>query len=200
MKYLKFISENTIKNLIEKKLNLKVEKVIKTNKKCLVIINSNGYDLDLKFEINDFEAICLNNFKTNTTKQITKLFRDLFEKFFKDLYLQDLNDYLNIKQNKFIKNLRNYQIENIFKGFKVLQIKRKQNAIEVIATNNINKEFLICYKKNFKIINKKTKQYIKEIKKIEKNYITFKVSTYGQAYIEALILNENKPTEDIKKC
>ena len=180
MKYLKFISENTIKNLIEKKLNLKVEKVIKTNKKCLVIINSNGYDLDLKFEINDFEAICLNDFKTITTKQITKLFRDLFEKFFKDLYLQDLNDYLNIKQNKFIKNLRNYQIENIFKGFKVLQIKRKQNAIEVIATNNINKEFLSCYITNFKIINANPKQYIKEIKKIEKNYLTFMVSTYGQ--------------------
>ena len=201
MKYIKLISETTIANLIENKLNLKVEKVIKTNKKCLVIINSNGYDLDLKFEINAFEAICINeNFKTKITKQLTILLRDLFTKFFKEKYINDLNNYLSIKENKFIKNLRNYQIENIFNGYKVLSIKRIKNAIEVIATNNIDKEFLSCYITNFKIINANPKLYKKEIKNIEKNYLTFMVSTYGQKYIEALILNENKIDEDIKKC
>ena len=189
MKYLKFISEYTIKHLIVKNLNLKVEQVLKNDKKCLVIIKSNGYDLNLKFDINDFEAICLENFNSK-----------LFTKYFNEKYIQDLNDYLNIKDKKYIKNLRNYQIEEIFNNYKVLSIKRLNNSIEVRAINNINKELLSCYITNFKIINANPKLYKKEIKKIEKNYLTFMVSTYGHSYIEALFKNENKTGEDFKKC
>lgn len=193
MKYLKIISEKTIKNLIEENLSLKVENINKTDDKCLITIKSDGYNLDLKFNINDYEATCLNeNFKTELTKKLTNLIRDLFLKFFNKKYENDLKNYLLLKENKFIKKLKNKDIENIFKPFKVLKIKRLNNAIEVTATNNLNKEFLSCYITNFKITNANPKLYKKEIKKIEKNFFVFMVSSFGQKYLDALILNQNK--------
>lgn len=200
MKYLKFLTENTIKNLIEEKLHLQVEKVEKNEKTCFITLKSNSYDLNLKFEINDFEAKCLNeSFKTKLTKEITKIIQEIFTKFFKEKYLKDLKDYLSTKENKFIKNLRNLDIEQIFAGFKILSIKRLNSAIEVVATNNLNKEFLSCYITNFKVINTNPKLYKKEMRKIEKNFLSFMVSTYGQKYMQAFLINENK-NEDMKKC
>ena len=200
MKYLKFISENTIKKLIEEKCNLKVEKITKNENSCFFELKSSDYTPKLKYELTDFEARCLNEtLNTSLTKNLTNLFRELFSKYFQDKYKTDLNNYLNTKENKFIKNLRNYQIEDIFTGYKVLSIKRLTNAIEVVATKGLEKDFLSCYITNFKIVDVLGKNK-KEIRKLEKKYLTFMVSAHGQRYIEALILNENKKTEDIKKC
>jgi len=200
MKYLKMISENTIKNLIEENLNFKVEKLTKNENNCFIEIKSLDYSPNMKFQLNDYEANCLNeNLCLGVAKKITLIFRNLFTSFFKDKYKIDLNNYLNTKENKFIKNLRNYQIEEIFKEFKVLSIKRLKNAIEIIATKDLDKEFLSCYITNFKIINLNPQLFKKEIKKIEKNYFSFMVSTYGRKYIEAFVLNENN-SDEIKKC
>lgn len=198
MKYLKIISEKTIKNLIEENLSLKVENITKTEDKCIIELKSDSYNLNLKFSVNDFEATCLNeNFKTEITKKLTSLIRDLFLKFFNQKYEIDLKNYLLLKENKFIKKLKNKDIENIFNPFKVLKITRLNNAIEVTATNNLNKELLSCYITNFKIINANPKLYKKEIKKIEKNFLVFMVSSFSQKYLDALILNENKDNSKI---
>lgn len=200
MKYLNLINENTLKNLIEKEVNLKVEKLTYFPQKCVVILKATDYSLNLKFEINSFEAISLNeNINTKTTKQLTNLIRNLFLKYFNQKYNDDLNKYLSVKEYKFLKNLRNLDIENIFSGYKVLKITRKEKAIEVTATNNLNKNPISCYITNFKIINSVPKNKT-EIKKIEKNFYSFMVAKYGQKYIEALIINENKKDESMNKC
>jgi len=200
MKYLNLINENTLKNLIEKEVNLKVEKLTYFPQKCVVILKATDYSLNLKFEINSFEAISLNeNINTKITKQLTNLIRNLFLKYFNQKYNDDLNKYLSVKEYRFLKNLRNLDVENIFSGYKVLKITRKEKAIEVTATNNLNKNPISCYITNFKIINSVPKNKT-EIKKIEKNFYSFMVAKYGQKYIEALIINENKKDESMKKC
>lgn len=201
MKYLKFINEKTIKNMLEEKLNFQVENIIKTDEKCIIEFKGNGYELNQKIQLNDFEAISLNiNFDTKFCKKITNMIRNLFYGFFKDNYTKDLENYLLLKENKFIKKLKNKDIEKIFDGFKVLKIKRTEKSIEVVSTNNINKEFFSCFITNFKLINANPKQYKKEFKKVEKNFYSFMVTNFGQKYLSALVLNENKKDEDIKNC
>lgn len=189
MKYFKTLSEYTVKKLLVENLNLEIESVVKKENGFIVEIKSSTYNLNTKLEIKDFETKIISEEKNKELeKQVTTLFKELFTKFFKEKYKKDCDVYSMLKENKFIKDLRNYEIEKIFDSYKVLKITRASKAIEVTFSNNF-KKLVSVYITNFNIINAYGRNKIK-VQKLQTNYRNYMMKKYGEKYILAFKLQQ----------